>query len=179
MKISMPITVSVILLLTACQSSVMLRSGDSWDAQVTEVKLLQPLTVLPDTTRVFVQDGRVLPGFGYANQYRPHCAFETRDLKDATQTIRPESFVVIRVQGVMTEVVQSRPLKLASLVLGGIDDGGAPMVHEGYHFWFDVNQSNVMRMTCYGVFADMPEVESPSLEDIRLALGEIAELKLQ
>ena len=78
---------------------------------------------------------------------------------------------VIYVQDLMDEVVQSRPLQVAMLKLADMDDGGAPMVHAGYHFWFEPNKSTVRRMSCYGVFTDMPEVESPTIADIRQALG--------
>lgn len=168
-----------LLLLAACQAGVMLGSGDSSISRLTGVKLLQPLTVAPDTTRVFIQDGRVLAGMGPGYHYRPQCAFEVRDRMESPQTIQPASFRVIRVQDLMDEVVRSKPLQVAMLKLADMDDGGAPMVHAGYHFWFEPNESTVRRMSCYGVFTDMPEVESPTIADIRQALGEVAELTIR
>lgn len=166
------------MLLAACQAGVMLRSESSPNNRVSEVKLLQPLTVSPDTTRVFVQDGMVIASFSYANQYRPQCAFEVRDRKESEQIIRAGSFKVTRVEGLMNDVVLRKPVQVAAFTWAGMDDGGAPMVHEGYHFWLEQNEQGVRRMTCYGVFADMSEVEPPTMEEIRYALGDVAELVL-
>ena len=165
-----------VLILASCQSGVMLTLGDSWTSRVAEVRLLKPLTVSPDSTRVFVQDGRVIARSGYADSYRPLCAFEVRDRMESEQTISAGSFMVVRVQGLMNEVVLREPVQVAAVSLAGMDGGGAPMVHAGYHFWLASNQSDVRRMTCYGVLEVMPQVESPTLEEMRRTLAGVAEL---
>lgn len=169
----------LLTVLSGCQTVAPVFPNGSLTTRLTEIKLMQPLTVSPGTRRVFVQDGRVLSGGGDANQYRPQCAFEVRERMDLDQIIPPQSFRVARVQSLMEEVVQWKPVRMAGLLLRGINDGGAPQVHAGYHFWFDTNNGDVRRMTCYGVFADIYKVEPPTLEEIRQALAGIAELILE
>ena len=167
------------LLLAGCQASVMLRSDDSSAYRVNAVRLLQPLTVYPDTTRTFLQDGEVLAKGGQGDQYRARCAFELRALSSSYRTIEPANFEVSRVQHVIDEVVLSKPLQLAGLNLTAIDGGGgAPLVHAGYHFWFEAEPAGVMRMSCYGVFEVIQQVEPPTLEDIRRTLAGVAEISV-
>lgn len=166
-------------LLTGCQSAGLLRSDDGLSYRVTGVELLQPLTVAPDTTRVFIQDGQVLGGGAKGGSYRTRCAFELRDRLETAQVIEPARFSVIRVQGLMNEVVQAQPVLVAGLKLVGMDDGGSPMVHLGYHFWFEPNPADVRRMTCYGTLEVMTHVEDPTLDEIRRTLDGVARVSFE
>gem|GEM_PF-1111882 len=167
------------LLLTACQSAGVIYSRDSGAYQAIELELNQSLTIAPERTRVFIQDGRVFANVATTDHYRPQCALEVEHRRPNAQSIAAGRFIIARVQGLIDSVVQSRELQLAGLIVTGMVDDGAPMVHTGYHFWFKPNTAQLRRMSCYGVFAEMQNAEAPTVEDIRVALNGVAQLSLQ
>ena len=143
-----------------------------------QLQVLQALPVSAGKARVFVQDG-VISG-GYDN-YRPHCAFEIESIDHNGVTIEPDTFQVVRVQHSLVQVVQARPLTVAGpwRTFAGINGfGGSSSYHEGYHFWvYSERQPEVMRMSCYGVYAQPYELEPPTLAEIGHALGGLAEIR--
>jgi hypothetical protein len=144
----------------------------------TLVELQRPLTVPPGHTRVFLQGGKANRGF---DQYAPNCDFEIRTLSDQPQVISPETFLVVKVQRLTEEVVQlDRPVQLASRGYAGLDGGGGqPMIVQGVHLWFGSDlQPDVMRLTCRGAFDEPWDVESPSINEMRTALGDYARIVL-
>ena len=144
----------------------------------TQVELKRPLTVPPGHTRVFLQGGKVSQGL---DQYAPNCNFEIRTLSEQPQVISPETFLVVKVQRLTEEVVQlNRPLLVASRGFAGLGrDGGQPMIVQGVHLWFGSDiQPGVMRMTCRGAFDDPWDVEWPSINEMRTALGDYARIVL-
>jgi hypothetical protein len=174
------LAVAISLLLAGCQRSATVR-----DSQINRWVLLdgaqlqvrQALPVAAGKARVFVQDGVVSGGF---DNYRTHCAFEIDNIDHDGATIEPDIFQVVRVQHTLVPVVQARPLMIAGpWRAAGIDGfGGSSSYHEGYHFWiYSERQPQVMRMSCYGVYAQPYELEPPTLADIRNALGGLAEIR--
>jgi len=175
------------LFLGACQQSATVR--ESWGAGFvqlsgSELVLKQQLRIPAGKARVFVQDGgsadapsRVLSG-GF-DHYRPHCGFEIESVDHAGVLIEPDTFRITRVQGSLQQVVQSKPVQVAGLwLMGGMDSPGASSYHQGYHFWLSSErQPQVRRMSCYGVFAEPYDLYPPTLQEIRQALGQIAEIR--
>ena len=144
------------------------------------VELHRSVTIPPGRTRVFIQNGVVSTGF---DSYRTSCALEITELdRDDPQIVEPDTFRVRDVQRIsLEEVVEAAPLRLAAL--GGLlrvaDDGGAPMVYEGWHLWLESpRQPGVRRLSCRGEFADVAVAEPPSIREIRDALGDLATLEL-
>ena len=46
------------------------------------------------------------------------------------------------------------------------------------HFWFtSASQPDVRRMSCFGVYAEPYELYPPTVQEIRQALGSIAEIR--
>jgi hypothetical protein len=170
-------------LLTGCgQSSLVKRGPDSpyYAPPVgTSIRLLKPLSVPGGHTRVFLQRGQVVSKQGF-DRYLPNCNFEVKTLSDQSREIRPEAFIVVRVQQEMSQVVQNdQPRRVASLVLAMEDDSGTPMIVQGIHLWIASDQQpDVMRLTCRGSFNDMPRAYPPSINEMRAALGGYAELEL-
>ena len=167
-------------LLGACKESatVRLAPGQGFvQLQGAELILKRDLAVLAGHARVFVQDGRaMLRGL---DRHLAHCAFEVQRVNHDGFTIKAGTFRVIQVQGSMQQVVLAEPVLLASLQLSaGIGDAGSSIYHEGYHFWLaSETQPEVRRMSCYGVYADPPNLEPPSLQEIDAVLGDIAEIR--
>jgi hypothetical protein len=141
-----------------------------------KVVLLLPVDIESGTTRTFLQRGKAM-ALGDFNRYRVNCAFEVENLSDKTQRIEPDTFVVRKVQRLVTEVVRNTGHRPGFSTVEY--DPGSPMVTHGYHLWLSSEkQPDVMRMTCHGAFDDLSRAEPPSIDDVREALGEIAELVL-
>ncbi len=138
-----------------------------------QLQVRQALPVSAGKARVFVQDGAISGGY---DNYRPHCAFEIESIDHDGVTIEPDTFQIVRVQRTLVQVVQARPLRLAGLWRAGINGfGGSSSYHEGYHFWiYSERQPQVMRMSCYGVYAQPYELHPPTLAEIGVALGGLA-----
>jgi hypothetical protein len=168
---------AAVLLLAGCSSWLPDYSSEDsgW-----RLVLKKPLTVAGENTRVFLQDGQMLPSLGF-NQYQPACNLELRRLAPQPRRIEPDSFVVNRIQPLREEVASWRPVMLASLTLADAAvDSSPPDIFLGYHFWLHSDrQPDVLRMTCRGVFAEPWEAEYPTLEEIAFALGGYAELQGQ
>jgi len=172
---------SAAVLLAACQGGSLTVREVTGKNKFTRLEgasivLNQELRVRAGNARVFVQDGQVGGGF---NSYRPHCAFEIDSVQHDGFPIQADTFLISRVQGSIQQVVSTEPTRLAALHLarGGMD-GGSSSLYEGYHFWLSSeNQPDVRRMSCFGVYAQPYELYPPTLEEIRQALGPIAEVR--
>ena len=140
--------------------------------------LNQAVRVPGGRARVFLQspDGRSpgqVTGGGF-NSYRPHCALEIRAVEHDGWTVEPGEFRVTRVQRTIDMVVgREAPIRLAQF---GLDGGQS--YYDGFHFWLASDtQPDVMRLTCYGVYAAPYELFPPTLGEIALALGDVATLR--
>lgn len=177
----------VALLLAGCQTSSTLRDesiGSYRQLAGATLVLKEPLTVAAGRARVFVQasrdgEGRGMSGIGF-DHYRTHCALEIDRVDHEGFTIQPGRFQIERVQQSLTPVVMAPPLRLAGvLTVGGFDGYGSSAYYEGYHFWLvSVDQPGVRRMSCYGAYAEPPDLYPPTLGEIRAALRGLAEIVL-
>jgi hypothetical protein len=176
------IAILMLMLVTACvQQSIRDRNSAFFQVPVGSTLVLHDtLEIKPGHTRLFVQRG-VVTKHSDLDQYWPSCSFEVRDLKETPQQIQPDSFSVVRVQQGETEIVSLVPIQVAALNLSrlAIWDGGNPLVSRFYHLWLtSAQQPNVMRITCYGAQADLPEADLPLFMEIEAALGPIATIQL-
>jgi hypothetical protein len=180
-------TVAAAVLLAGCQQSSTVRDdtfGHYRQLQGASLVLKQALTVPAGKARVFLQDGRegqgrAIVGGGF-DHYRTHCAFEIDEVRHAGFTIEPGTFRIERVQHSVTPVVMARPVQVASLLLAdGLDGEGTSAYYEGYHFWLSApGQPGLRRLSCYGAYAEPPDLYPPTLGEIRAALGGIADIVL-
>ncbi|MEW8030182.1 MAG: hypothetical protein AB2792_05750 [Candidatus Thiodiazotropha sp.] len=171
----------LLLLLSACGQSYMVSDNLAYPYNLppvgSKLVLMQEVAIEPGTARTFLQRGKTTT-LGDFNRYHANCNFEVENLSDNVQTIRPDTFIVKKVQRLMTEVVRhdNRPPGFLTVEYG---DPSSPMVTHGYHLWLSSDkQPDVMRMTCRGAFDDLSRSEPPSINEIREALGKIAELVL-
>ncbi|MCP5313036.1 MAG: hypothetical protein H6955_05740 [Chromatiaceae bacterium] len=174
------VAVFLVSVLAGCQSSVGVRTeagGSFVQMQGGTLVLQQALKVPAGKARIYLQDGIAGSGF---NSYKPHCALEVRRVDHDGFTIEPDTFVITKVQSSVQEVVQRQPIVVASLVaMGGMDGGGGSnSYYDGYHFWLASDaQPDVRRMSCFGVYAVPADLYPPTIDEIRSALGEIAEIR--
>ena len=175
-------TISIFLLslffLAACQKGVMVREvggGSFKQLQGATLVLKQPLQVPAGQARVHIRAGNAGAGQNYTR-----CAFEIERVNHAGFTIQPEAFPITLVQGSLTPVVAVEAVRVAGLLLaGGMDGPGSGGYYEGYHFWLaSERQPQVMRMSCYGMFAEPPDLQPPTLWEIQRVLSGVAEIRL-
>ncbi|MES9968420.1 MAG: hypothetical protein ABW092_00185 [Candidatus Thiodiazotropha sp.] len=172
--------IMLLLPLSACTQSYMVSDDLAYPYNLppigSKVVLMEQVAIEPGTTRTFLQRGRPM-SIGDFDRYRSNCNFEVDKLSDRVQLIEPDTFVVKKVQRLTAEVVRNpdnQPRFFAVEI-----DRGSPIVTHGYHLWLSSEQQpDVMRITCRGAFDDLSRAEPPSIDEIREALGEIAELVL-
>lgn len=181
------VLLSSALLLAGCGGDALVRD-DAAGAYVgltgAEVQLIVPVKVAAGKARVFIQGGDVprnrnpYIGGGF-NQYRPHCAFEIRNVDHDGVIIEPDTFRIVRTQESLQEVVQAPGRQFAGLglMIGSGVWGGGASYHLGYHFTlYSERQPDVMRMSCYGVYAERYDLYAPTVGEIRAALRGVAEI---
>jgi hypothetical protein len=176
--------IALILLLGAvgCAQDI-LNGGSGIYARVpvgSVLRLHERIPIPAERARVWFKGDSLSLGAG---SYESVCAIEVTDINWVeTQYVEPGEFRIRKVQNMWTEVVRSRTRPVAAVrfqLASYGSDGGNPLIHEGYHFWLESkDQPNVMRLTCVGVFEDMPEARPPTLADIRASLGRYATLEL-
>jgi hypothetical protein len=140
--------------------------------------LMQAVMIEPGTTRTFLQRGKPM-ALGDFNRYRVNCNFEVERLSERVQRIEPDTFIIKKVQRMMTEVVQHDAYQPRFLTVEYADPS-SPLVTHGYHLWLSSEkQPDVMRVTCRGAFDDLSDAEPPSINEVREALGNIVDLVLK
>lgn len=172
--------VAATLLLAACQQAPV-RDEASHRSRVgvgSTFVLHQGLSVPAGHARVFLQGGSVVAKTKL-DRYRPHCNFEVRQVSDGTLRIEPDAFLVTGIDEYEEEIV-ARPqrTRVAALVGGESFDALSVIARFVRHRLSSERQPGVMRLTCHGGF-DLPrDALTPSIAEIRQALGEVATLNL-
>lgn len=149
-------------------------SSGNWAVMINE-----QIEFKPETTRTFLQDGKVV--VGDFNHYKPNCNLEIRKRDDNNwQSVLPGNYQITRIQDTLEKVVRFNPGKesrLASIATGDMqlafDDSGQSDIYLGMHFYLQGEDSNLMRLSCRGALAPPHEAEQPTLEEIEYALGDL------
>lgn len=118
--------------------------------------------------------------FGGYNDYYPFCYFELDDIAKTEQFIEPDTFTVTRVYRDETDMIVQAPPRVASLIsVGGDADYGINMIVQTTVMRLHSSrQPKVKMLVCAGGFDLPPFARLPTVEEIRLALGNIATLSL-
>lgn len=169
------------LLLAACQQAP-LRDEASHRSRVgvgSTFVLHESLIVPAGHARVFFQDGKVVAK-AQLDRYRPHCNIEVRTVSDGSSRIEPDTFLVTGVEEYEEEIV-ARPQHLRYAGLS-MSDGDGAMISKiarfVRHWLYSERQPGVMRLTCHGGFDYPLDALTPSITEIRQALGERVTLNL-
>jgi hypothetical protein len=145
-----------------------------------QVVLHEPLEIRAHHTRVFLQGGEVIYS-GDMDQYYANCNFEVRERLDKPQTIESGRFMITSVQLDEDVVVGISPPQYAGLKMTSWKSygPGKPTIAKVLHHRLASEaQSQVMRLSCRGGFADEAEAEWPTLGEIRAVLGDKASIEL-
>lgn len=183
MKRSLLVFASLSLL--ACATQIERDINNPWYAPPpgTRVILPEPVQIPPRSARAFFQDGRITAGG--INHFAPHCELEVNEVKDVSQTVRAGEFVVTHVSQRNHEVVSSGRIQVAGRFGVGIGVGFGLFnsdvgdIMKAWHLRLESpDQPNVRALICGGAFDHPSLAETPSIAEIRAALGEHVILEL-
>jgi hypothetical protein len=143
------------------------------------LELHQDVTIPPNRTRVFFQDGRVVYGI---NEYEPHCQLRVRPISEQPQPVHADRFTIEKVFGTVDSIVSNGAIRLAAagtaVVMGGGGGGDGPS--QVIYFYFmglhSDRQPDVSYLVCGGALNDPALARYPTLQEIRAALGDRATL---
>lgn len=165
----------VLLFLMACSQPQIRDESSPW-FRVPPGSLLelhQDIIVPPRYARIFLQDGEIVT-HGDLDRYHPSCNFEVWNLSQERQIIKKDRFTVLRVEQGYEQVVGLANKQVAGFIW---IDGPAHISRYLHHWISSENQPGVRRMTCRGAQQDYQDVELPTVDEIRVALGGIASFK--
>jgi len=173
----MVMSLCIALLLSACQQAGSrqgfyaspLQPGDA-------VEVLQPIVIPANLARVYLQHGRTMT-YGSTDQYAPFCYFLLRDPLPTEQQIQPGVWVVESVWLDEAAVNLERPVKLAALGLGFGGDR-TPIAYQ-FHMRLKSSQPAPVTLVCSGAFDSALSAQPIRLPELREALGDYAELRVQ
>lgn len=111
--------------------------------------LNQELEIPANAARVRIQSGEVRP-FGLVNQFYPYCEFEVRQVKQTTQSVQPDEFVIHRVGHQVYQIGASHPtvanFGLNISLTGG--DGPRQIFYATLLHLRSQKQPDVLKLTC-------------------------------
>lgn len=174
-------------ILSGCSQFETAKDADIQPGQFFVLK--QPIEILPDHTRRFIQNGQLTTRAQFERRAQ-HCRIEVRTLKESAQTIQPDRFEVTRVRFDSEPIARNESsIMLASNVRFGVginigipmsfNDDGPPEMMELIEFQLTSDrQPDVMRLVCAGALSDghpgdFPDSQRPDGEQIKKILGEI------
>ncbi len=134
-------------------------------ASIKHFMLEQPVVIPAGTTRIFFQQGAAKP-YEAVDWYAPWCALEVRTLKETATTVRPDTFVITRIQLDEMEVAVRPGMQLAALWKGSaaLALGGQerPQTMDAVHLYLhSARQQDVLRLTCAGRLSDGDPQDAP------------------
>ncbi len=147
----------------------------------TLVRINEELTVPARWARVFLQRGDMV-AYADVNRYHPSCDFELYTVKETPQSVKPGSFTVVDVRRGTEEIVRYRPVYYASrglLAYSGSGSGGQYMIMHTVRMRLESEEQPGMNiLTCRGALDDPPNAREPSVNEMRMALGDKATIVL-
>ena len=181
------LTILLVILISGCDTT---RHRDAWNQIYnipvnSVVHLLQPLTIRPRHTQVYIQNGttdhpkRFFGLFTGHDEYYPFCYLEVADISKSPQTIEPDTFAVTAVYQDESEIVTNGSGRLLSPPTIGNGDGDYGIIMIARLSVMQLHsdqQPQVKKLACTGGFAAEQRARLPTLEEIEQVLGEIARL---
>lgn len=163
------------LLLAACQTTGPLDENSPFHVLPSGSRLVlkQELTIPAHSAGVLLQGGRVVSSKD-VNQYHPHCRLEVHDVRETTQTVTPDEFVVRRVRQDSPMVARSGLMKAARRYAG---TGPSFFVFRTIMDLRSERQPQVRWLTCQQ-WSNPAFGQHVSIRELRAALGGIFALQL-
>jgi hypothetical protein len=147
-----------------------------------QVVVKQRLTVPPGMTRVFLQHGQVIPKSA-RDDYAVNCNFDINTLSDTPRYIEVGTYTVTRSIRRSDDIVRRHAVHLAALNLSvGMmlwrGDGTPVLFEEVVLTLTSTPTSDVRELACRGAMAEATEIQLPTLAEMRLALGDYADIQV-
>ncbi|MEE8428139.1 MAG: hypothetical protein V3S33_01375 [Gammaproteobacteria bacterium] len=133
--------------------------------------LHRAVVIAPGYARVYFQNGQAAPA---TNEFEPYCRLELRQVLPIPQTIHPDEFVITKVAYDTTHVAAVFGLKLAHGGGGGVSD----IIKVWRMRLHSEQQPDVLHLVCGGAVNAPSRARTPSVTQIRAALGSYASLRL-
>jgi len=175
-------------LLTACSAALVTdpRARFYVPSPGSQVTVKQRLQIAGGQTRVFLQDGKLIPKASRVDEYMINCSFELNTLADTPRYIEAGVYTVSRSWREEKEIVQHKPATLhlaaaqaVNLRLSEGTDDGPTMTFEEIRMRLQSEQpSDIRELACRGILNDPSLIEPPTLAEIRQALGDYASIKV-
>jgi len=168
------------LLLVGCAPQAIRQADSPWYRLPvgSELVLRRDLPLRARHARVFLQFGEVA-GQGNLDQYYPSCNFEMRTLHDQPSQIRAGTFRVTGFSEGYEQLVHSTSPALTrpQLALVFVDHASLSVNRYVHYPLAAPEQPDLLRFTCRGGQADLPEALPPSLGEIRQTVGDWLEIR--
>lgn len=165
------------LLLSACQTTGSLDENSPFDLPPTGSRLVlkQELIIPAHTAGVSLQGGRVVSDKN-VNQYHPHCRLEVHDVRETTQTVMPDEFVVRRAYQ------DSQSAALPGLMKAGlrVSTGAEGSRYFYFRTTFDLRserQPQVRWLVCQQ-WSEQAFGQHVTIREMRTTLGEIMTIQI-
>ena len=166
-----------IVFLTACQSWHEPSENSPYYAIPVGTRLIlnQPLTISAEKASVYIQRGKIVP-YHRRDTYYANCKFEVNTVKQVSQTIEPDEFVVHRVS---QYIEVSRFFAPGTLLAQSGGDQGDVMskLYSRLIYLRSSKQPDVLRIAC-GRWDDSPVSNHLTIQEIRNALGDLFTVRL-
>lgn len=176
-RLVMPFLLAV-LGLTACQAGLQTRSLLFHALAGGEFILHQDVTISPGRVRMIFQDGTLARG---ASEYSPRCELEVMKIREEPQTVPAGTYRIGKVRGITHYVLQpDGDIKLAAALSISMDGGSSEWIMEAYRMTLHSDQQeDTLILSCGGAYNFPFYAHFPSLQEIEVALGEYATIKLR
>jgi hypothetical protein len=181
MRLSTTATVIVTTALAACAPNIPRDENSPYFAPPVGSQLIlkKAVAIKPNEARAYFQHGEIVPRT--INYYEPHCQLEVNDVLPVPQTVKPGTFTITAVSQRDFDVVQTGNTRLASGFgrFSVFDDDGVSNIMYAWQMRLtSAEQPNVRALICGGVFAIPVDAERPTINEMRQALGNYAEIRL-
>lgn len=159
--------------------------------------LNQPIKIKPNSTRTFIQFGKVTSRSAFS-RFDQHCELEVKDLKDTTQTIVPDTFIINDVRIDVMQIAKNNTVMVAqtdtlqsdaqlsswhALASGSSDTRPEPTMDTVILYLKPTSKNpNIFRLTCAGSLSDgslqdAPRSYRPQRAEINTILGPIGQIR--
>lgn len=172
----------IITNLTACTPKIPHDENSPYFAPAVGSQLIlkKDVRIEPEKARAYFQNGVIVKSINY---YAPHCQLEVNDVLAISQTVRADTFTITEVSADNLEIVQATNIQLASNTdirasIGIHYPDVSDIMYARRMKLSSTQQTNVRALICAGVFDSPMDAEYPSINEMRQALGDYAELRL-
>jgi hypothetical protein len=172
----------VLLFLTACQSGALPRPTGTLFGQLTggQFTLHREVSIAPGRVRLIFQEGTASQG---ASELQPRCELVVRRLLETPQTIPAGNYRIGKVRGMQRFVARpserimlaaaGKPIRLAD------DTSNEWYMHTYIMQLLSEQQEDAPTLVCGGAYNFAFYARFPTLQEMRVALGDYATLTLK